>query len=138
MKYFIPFVFSLLTFSCTTNSEKPKDDEMLLGRWKIIEQLIDPGDGSGTFQSIVSNRIFEFFTDGSVTVNGDMCYISTEVGDKTTGSYMETEESKWNDSEITPPDYSFEGIKVYYKIDGPNLILWYQCIEGCGQKFKKI
>ncbi|XCF07480.1 hypothetical protein ABI125_06380 [Tamlana crocina] len=109
-----------------------------MGQWKLIEQLMDPGDGSGTFQPVTSNRVFEFFSDGSVTVNGDMCYITTEIGDKTTGSYVETSESDWNDGEISPPDCSFEDTKIYYQIEGENLILWYQCIEGCGQKFIKI
>ena len=52
-----------------------------------MEQLVDPGDGSGIFMPINSNRIFEFFSDGTVTVNGILCYISSEVGQQNSGTF---------------------------------------------------
>lgn len=139
MNRFIYVILVLILGGCSSNDNgKPRENEILLGQWKLVEQLMDPGDGSGTFKPVTSNRTFEFFNDGSVTVNGDMCYITTEINDETTGTFIETHESDWHDGEITPPDCSFEGAKIYYQIEGENLILWYQCIEGCGQKFVKI
>ncbi|WP_452222106.1 hypothetical protein [Lacinutrix salivirga] len=42
----------------------------LIGNWKLIEVLVDPEDGSGTFQSIESNKTIEFKVNGIVKING--------------------------------------------------------------------
>lgn len=139
MKNAILVLISIFLFNCTSDDSKPKENETILfGKWKIIEQLMDPGDGSGVFQSITSDRTVEFFSNGTVTANGVLCYITTEVGTNSIGTFINTSDNDFSDGEITPSDCSFDGLKVYYKIEGSNLILWYQCIEGCGQKFEKI
>ena len=139
MKRVALFILSLIFINCASDDTKPKDaDEPLLGKWKIIERLVDPGDGSGTFQSIDSERTIEFFNNATVTVNGVMCYMATEVSSHTTGTYVSIFGSDFNDGEITPPDCNYDGAKVWYKISGANLILWYQCIEGCGEKYIKV
>ena len=141
MKNTLIILLSILLINCTSDDSKPKEENSeLLGKWKLIEQLADPGDGSGTFQSIDSDRVIEFFSNGTVTANGILCYMSSEVGTENSGTYKSVETTSFSDGEITPNscDLNFVDPKVFYKIEGSNLILWYQCIEGCGQKFAKL
>lgn len=140
MKNAILILLTLLLFNCKSDDGTPQRDTNLIGKWKLIEQLADPGDGSGTFEPIESDRIVAFFSNGTVTANGILCYMSSEVGDENSGTYESVETTSFSDGEITPDncDSNFFNPVVYYKIEGANLILWYQCIEGCGQKFEKI
>ena len=141
MKNALLILLTLFLANCTSDDSKPKDlDERLLGKWKLIEQLADPGDGSGTFIPVNSDRTIEFFGNGKVTTNGALCYMSIEVGAKNSGTYKSFEVTSSSDGEIIPNncDFNFVEPKVLYKIEGSTLILWYQCIEGCGQRFKKI
>lgn len=135
-------ILAAVIFSCASDDSKPNEETHLLGKWKLIEQLSDPGDGSGTFQPINSNRTIEFFSDGTVAVNGVLCFISSEVGEKEIGTYILSTDSNTdfqNDGEITPATCSSRSAKVYFDLPvSGNLILWYPCIEPCGQKFEKI
>ncbi|PWH83067.1 hypothetical protein DIS18_00490 [Algibacter marinivivus] len=139
--YLLIFTLLILT-GCSSDDNKPKDETELVGKWKLIEQYLDLGDGSGDFQSINSNRTVEFFKDGTIEVNGILCFMSSEVGDKETGTYMITGSNEADttfDGEIIPNTCSSRSAKVYFDLPlSGNLILWYQCIEGCGQKFEKI
>lgn len=67
----ILIIFStiLLVLSCI---EQESTDNNLIGRWRLTEVLLDPGDGSGTFQGVSSDKIIEFHSDGTVTSNGEI------------------------------------------------------------------
>lgn len=137
------FILTLLILTgCSSDDNKTTDETGLLGKWQLIEQYLDPGDGSGDFQPINSNRTIEFFSNGTVEINGELCFLSSEVGDKETGTYMITSSNEADttyDGEIIPNTCSSRSAKVYFDLPiSGDLILWYQCIEGCGQKFKKI
>ncbi|MEW4922768.1 hypothetical protein [Algibacter sp. 2305UL17-15] len=138
----IVLMFSMLMIftSCSSDDSKPTDETGLIGKWKLIEQLADPGDGSGTFQPIASERVIEFFSDGTVAINGVLCFMSSEVGDKESGTYkLITDSDTQNDGEIIPNTCSSRSARVYFDLSvSGHLILWYQCIEGCGQKFEKL
>lgn len=142
MKNYLLLTLTLIILSCSSDDRKQKEEINLIGKWKLIEQLADPGDGSGTFQPITSDRTIAFFKDGTVEVNGVLCFMSSEVGVKETGIFMVTsshEADTTYDGEIIPNTCSSRSAKVYFDLPvSGNLILWYQCIEGCGQKFKKI
>lgn len=142
MKKLLFTVVLVFIFSCTSDDSKPSEEKNLLGKWKLIEQLADPGDGSGTFLPIESNRTIEFFSDGTVQINGILCYMSSEVGDKESGTYNLITDSN-TDAEnvgvILPNTCNSRSAKVYFDLPlNGDLILWYLCIEGCGQKFEKI
>lgn len=139
MKHIL-LLITILFISCTSNESQTIEDIELIGKWKLIEQLADPGDGSGTFQPIVSERTIAFLKDGTVEINGELCFMSSEVGDKETGYYkLITDFDAQYDGEITPNICSSRSARVYFDLPASgNLILWYQCIEGCGQKFMKI
>lgn len=53
--------------------------------------LVDPGDGSGTFQSVSSNKnlVFDNNNNNNVTSNGLICYVSIVSNTGTIGTYSE-------------------------------------------------
>jgi hypothetical protein len=138
MKNYILILVVLLLVNCSSNENSENEDVSLLGKWKLIEQLADPGDGSGVFNPITSNRTFEFFKNGDVTANGTLCFMSSEVGEIGSGTFMEIAGGDFSDGEITPNNCSINEAVLYYKLKEGNLIIWYLCIEACGQKFVKI
>ncbi len=143
MKKVILIVLTLFLVSCSSHDNKILiENEVLLGKWKIIETLIDPGDGSGTFQPTESDRVIEFFNNGTVIINGELCYTSSEVGAQQSGTFkfISSHETDTNhDGEIKPNNCENSVAKIYFDINSNNqLILWYPCIEGCGEKFEKI
>ena len=143
MKNSILCLLALILISCTTDDNKPIiENELLLGTWKVIEQLVDPGDGSGTFQPVVSDRTITFLSNGTVEVNGELCFISLEVGDKEFGTFKiisSNEADTQNDGEIVANTCDSLFNKIYFDLpESGNLIIWYQCIEACAQKFSKI
>ncbi|MCL6294566.1 hypothetical protein [Jejuia spongiicola] len=142
MKNSILFLFALILISCTSDDNKVLiENEALLGKWKVIEVLVDPGDGSGTFQPATYNRTVEFFSNAIVTASGTLCFLGSESNPSTgTFKLISTNETDINhDGEIKPNDCGFSEARVYFDITSNNeLILWYPCIEGCGEKFEKI
>ena len=139
MRSILFILLSLCVVGCTSNENNQpyEDNPELLGKWKLIEQLSDPGDGSGVFNPIESDREIEFFSDGTVVANGVLCYMSSVVGAQSSGSFSVLEDNEYYDGEIIPDDCDYPETKLYYKIEGAYLIIWYLCIEGCGQKFVK-
>ncbi|SFD20326.1 hypothetical protein [Algibacter pectinivorans] len=140
MKKYLCIVLLVVISSCSSDDSKSKGEAGLVGKWKLIEQYADPGDGSGEFQPLSSKRVIEFLSDGTVTINGVLCYMSNEVGDEETGTYnLITDSDAQNDGEIIPNTCNSKSARVYFDLPtSGNLILWYLCIEGCGQKFSKI
>ena len=140
MRSILFILFSLCIIGCTSNENNQpyKGNPDLMGQWKLIEQLSDPGDGSGVFNPLESNRKIEFFSNGTVTVNGELCHMDSEVGEKNTGRFLALENNDYYDGEIIPDNCDYEDTKLYYNLEGTNLIIRYLCIEGCGQKFKKL
>jgi len=139
----ILLIFSVLFIcACSSNTTAPDTANKVIGKWKLVAQLQDPGDGSGTFQPIDSARVIEFFDDGTIAVNGVLCIMSSEVGSRETGVYMlitDSNNDTQNDGEIIPNTCTSRSAKVFFDLpENNNLILWYQCIEACGQKFEKI
>ena len=139
MKRSISILLALFIMGCTSSNMNVDGNTELLGKWKLMEQLSDPGDGSGVYVPITSNRVVQFFSNGTVSMNGILCYMSSEVGDTNTGIYSElTEDNTFFDGEILPDNCEYSEAKVCYSIKEGKLILYYQCIEGCAQKFSKL
>ncbi len=42
----------LLIISCSDNDD---NETTIIGTWKLSAELLDPGDGSGTYQTVSSN-----------------------------------------------------------------------------------
>lgn len=125
------YIFVLALFLTFTACTKPNLGT--LGEWNLIEYYGDPGDGSGTFQAVDSDKTLLFYDDGTFEVkNGSLCDLGAESGDMT-GTYEEVTNIITVDCPgITNPfPYSFE-------INADNeLLLYYPCIEPCVEKYEK-
>ncbi len=127
--YILLFSTLVVVFaSCKKESEDPE----LVHSWKLIEILADPGDGSGTFQPVSSDKTISFFEDGTVTSNGILCQMSSESGTGSAGTYSETELS------ITPDNCGVAAFEMNYEFDGVNLIINYPCFEPCREKYEPV
>ena len=114
----------MLSSSCTKENISERD---LDNKWHLIETLNDPGDGSGTFQRVDSDAIIEFFDDDTVRYSKSFC---GEENSLKTGRYSSVENEIYPDCD---PNVSFS-----YKIENNQLIIYYNCIEGCAEKFELI
>ena len=126
MKNVILFVIVLI--SCVSCKKNPE----LVSKWHLLEQLADPGDGSGVFVSVTSEKTIEFFEDGTVESNGSLCQMSAESGNGSSGTYSESEQV------ITPDSCGINGFPTTYELVNSNLILNYPCIEACREKYEQV
>jgi hypothetical protein len=66
MKKIIQFLVVAMSFvACSKNAPENGGDAALTGKWNLEMVRADPGDGSGTYQPIESNRVIEFKADGA-------------------------------------------------------------------------
>ncbi|TXE15285.1 hypothetical protein ES692_17375 [Psychroserpens burtonensis] len=63
----IVMVFSLL--ACSDDDKTKRIEIKLLGTWQLSEVYSDPGDGSGYFTSIDSEKILTFLSSGTINSN---------------------------------------------------------------------
>jgi len=104
----------------TTNNE-------LLGSWKLIETLIDSGDGHGTFQPVVSDKIITFSSDEIVTSNGSLCEVLS-IQSPDSGTYS-----------IVDSTINSSGCTLNFELMKTTLIIEYPfCREHCLAKYIKI
>lgn len=129
-KIFIVLFLAGLLFSCSKDTEREADSD-LVGKWKLTEMLLDPGDGSGTFYPVSSDKIIEFYADGTVKSNGSICNISTESGNPSEATYSLT------DSTIHSSDCPILPNAIRFTMKGSVLILRYPCDEPCQAKLVK-
>ena len=60
-------IFTLI--SCIKNDNEDTTSP-LLGTWELKEILADPGDGSGIFNTVNSNKKLTFYSNRKITSNG--------------------------------------------------------------------
>ena len=120
----------LVLISCKSDDGFLSDS--IVGTWRLVEMLADPGDGSGEFMPVTSSKIIEFLADGSFTSNGNICVFSTLNDGDSEGSYLTTDEGY--SVECEGPFFSPLNLQLK---DG-FLILTFLCIEPCQQKYKRI
>ncbi|MBA4275728.1 lipocalin family protein [Flavobacterium sp.] len=129
MKKSIVLLLLLSLFSCNKNDQE-LTPASLAGTWKLTEMLQDPGDGSGTFQPVNSNKKIVFISDNKVISNGILCDMSINSDTFTTGSYSEANNT------INPSNC--QNLTINYELNATSLILSYRCIEGCRAKYIKV
>ena len=121
---------SLICFLATACNKNSDSD--LTGEWKLIEQLMDPGDGSGEYLSIDSDKTIVFKSNGEFTCNGDICSINGESEISSYGIINADENT------ITGTGCMSEALfDIGYSFSAGDLILSFPCFEGCLQKFEK-
>ncbi len=128
---FIASGLLLLVSSC--KKETSTSSNGIVGEWELIEELIDPGDGSGTFQPVSSNKEIKFYGDGTFEANGEMCTMADQASSQHQGTYDASINTFSPSGCITVMPLSYS-----YSVNGNTLILSYQCIEGCQQKYSRM
>lgn len=126
----LALVLMLTFFSCTKKNESKIDSE-LIGVWKLTEVLADPGDGSGTYHAVDTDKTIEFHADGTLTSNSAICNMAVDPSKPSYGTYSLA------DSTIRSTNCQDSGFKIWFRKVGSNLILNYPCIEPCGEKYVK-
>jgi len=127
-------LFSLIlllgVFSCS-NDETTVEDTTIFGKWRLVAQLVDPGDGSGTFETVSSNLQLEFLGSGVLEIsNGTLCTLALDTEGNSTARYSLEDGTITVNCDIP--------ISISFELRSGSLFLAYSCIEGCGQQFKKI
>ncbi len=126
------FSFILILILSMSSCTKDNDNEaLLIGEWQLVEVLMDPGDGSGTFQPVESNVKISFYSDNTVKSNASFCQMGAATGLPYIANYS-PEEGK-----IFVNCDGFESLYIEFVED--YLIMGnYMCIEQCSQKYRKI
>lgn len=127
---FILIALMGLLINCTDDSEGA--DPTLEGRWQLKAVLNDPGDGSGTFQPVESDKYIEFLLNGEVRSNGNLCSSGGDIDNPSSGNVV------LPDSVLNVNNCPRPFGPTYFRIESENLILSYPCIEPCEEKYVKL
>ncbi|NNF19952.1 MAG: hypothetical protein HKN61_09245 [Flavobacteriaceae bacterium] len=127
-----PLLLIILLVSCKGSDDEIYTSDDIIGAWQLRAVLADPGDGSGEYEPVRSNKTIEFFEDGTFVSNVSFCGGSQESGEGFSGTYDPETGS------IVPQGCAFPGSGIRYSFEGKNLIIHLPCIEPCGEKYKKI
>ena len=119
----------LVILSLFTSCKKNKRDS-LTGTWELKEVLMDPGNGSGVFTAVSSDKNLVFHTNGNVNSNGIICDMSIESNSSTSGTYSAI------DSTIISS--TCQNLIIKYEVSGDTLILIYPCFEACKAKYTRV
>ncbi|HYC27652.1 MAG TPA: hypothetical protein VEB42_02535 [Chitinophagaceae bacterium] len=126
MKYLAIILSAVMILSCKRTVCPVETDSTLVGKWKFIEYLMDPGDGSGTWQPAQANQTYvQFNADGSMSSDLGMLTGYTRYEIQPDSSLLLT----------TPP--ATNSFPLRFKITGNTLELNPPCFEKCGFKFRK-
>lgn len=121
---------SLFMLSCNSDDDTPEN--IIVGMWNLTGIYLDPGDGSGAFENVNSNKNIVFSSDGTFSSNGIICDLTTETDVSSTGTYSTTE------SQIDASSCSFIELFLDYSIDNTIMIINYPCIEACQARYEKV
>lgn len=114
------------------DDEQRTESSPLIGTWKLTELLSDPGDGSGTFSQVDSERTIIFAADGSFVCNGNICTMSPDTDVPTAGTFSIA------DGVLMPDECSASDHEYPFELEGAALIIIYPCIEPCQAKYERL
>lgn len=122
--------FSLL--SCS-NEDAFNNTTGMIGTWKLVATLADPGDGSGTYQDVDYEETISFYPDHSFVYLNDQRFC-------TEGNFfVSNDNSNRGELKFTNcPHMGMMDMSFSYTMDGNVLIVRAPCIEACGNKYIKI
>ncbi len=129
--YILAFIlFSLNGCTNKNSSAKPLFPNSIVGKWKLVSTYMDPGDGSGKFEPYVGPKLIpiEFNSDSTYKNNNASCIDKFSIRLKQFIKLSGNCKNSWSDRL-----YSY---KLSPKYD--SLTLYYQCIEGCGEKYVRV
>lgn len=132
MKKLLLFLYVLTALcSCSSNTVEEVTDNPMVGTWKLVEIYSDPGDGSGTFLPVESDKTLNFDSKGGFVCAGTLCNPSWESVGTSKGTYSVSEQT-------IRPDNCENPTELPYELDGNYLIISFFCIEGCGEKYLRM
>lgn len=124
MKKLALILLAITTFLYIACKKESSQESKIYGKWKMIETLADPGDGSGKY----------------MPVKGAAKYVLLEESGKISGeAFPEAISFRIVDSirmEITFKDRK-EPASYWYKLSGNILNINPPCIEACGIRFRR-
>ena len=129
-KPMILLISYVLLISCQSDNSTLQTFE-LIGDWKLVEVLSDPGNGTGSFVSVDSEKTMTFLRDGTLTSNGSLCSLDYTSLVPTSGVYS------LSDSTYTTNECGLSDIRYTFEKFENTLIVSYPCIEACQSKFVK-
>lgn len=126
--------------ACQNETADPQDDTAkralkenngLIGKWKIVEYLGDPGDGSGTYHEVKdeAGHTIEFKENGEFVERKGQAQSSVPLFN----AYKVLDEQR---VEMIPIDRSQPShIWFYSDLSATKVTLGYGCIEACSGKY---
>lgn len=137
MKNLILIFSMLITFVNCANDDINKQEDSIIGAWKLMETYIGDGGSNPKWTTVTDGYIYTFNSDGSFTSNRfSECSkgVYSLLADNLTLDY----ECDGFTTGIETPEGTFIEKFIFEK---ESLILtptYLTCIEGCDYKFKKI
>jgi hypothetical protein len=129
--FFIMFCVLFLFNSCSKCDDVIIEGSEIIGKWKLTQILIDPGDGSGEFVDYIGDtRTVEFRSNGIIFSNYSLCTPTLDLLNSISHFSIDTK--------TIIPDNCYNGeFVIHYQKEGDNLVLYYPCDESCLFKFEK-
>lgn len=121
-------------FSCKKDENGPALNSGLVGKWKLVESLLDPGDGSGTFRTVdeMSSNVVEFKANGDFKEVKGLIYSSVNMYD----TFKVLDDKRIELSLRNNPQMQLPPMIWYYSDVTPTtLTLSYGCQNPCSGKF---
>lgn len=128
------FCTMILLFSCSSDDKDIPLD--LIGTWKLQEINNDPGDGSGTFQKVESNKTLIFKKNLEITSNSSLSENTIDSNSSSHGVYRITKNSEASGI-VTPSKNEHLSVEIHFEIKNSTLYVYYPCIEDCAAKYTK-
>lgn len=128
MKYFAYLLLAavmLLAPSCRKDGAST-GNASLTGKWKLVESLNDPGDGSGKWLPVTNSTGLDLNADGTMSGTTFPIYVSYVVKDSVTLTFSQS------DKTIQNYRYKISHDTLSMSPAGPIM-----CFEACGIRFKK-
>lgn len=115
-------IFILLLAVAVTSCSKNLLKTRLVGKWKLTESLVDPGDGNGQWTPTSEKTVLEFTKSGLI-----------KYDNKQSDHYKII-----NDSTLELSSSSSSSINYSYKLEGDKLFMRPPCIEACGYRYERL
>jgi len=133
-----PFLIVMLTLFIS-GCENPECDDTAVclpeteSVWSLRAVYYDPGDGSGDFERVNSNRLLTIFVNGTFNSSGSLCDLDVNNTEPTSGTINEANGTL--EFQNCFPNTSAEILERSFSINGDELILSFPCDEPCQWKF---
>lgn len=126
LKNIFLFIAFVSIFSCNPEETSEITEQVYI----LKEILVDPGDGSGTFEEVSINSKLTLFSSNSYEiVDGSICQINPEIGIEDNGDLNFIDKKVYSNN---CPDYNPQ-----FNLENDILEIYPPCIEACVIRFVK-